>query len=66
MPDAALPKIEPIPVRAGTWSEIPERTPTAAHVEGVDLVIIRRGGASRWTTPWPERWPSTGPRWSRS
>jgi hypothetical protein len=30
-------------VRVGVWSEIPDRTPVGAEVEGVDLVIIRRG-----------------------
>ncbi len=30
-------------VRIATWSEIPERAPVGAVVEGVDLVIIRRG-----------------------
>ena len=31
------------PVRVATWTEIPERTPTGVMVEGVDLVVIRRG-----------------------
>jgi glutamate synthase domain-containing protein 2/nitrite reductase/ring-hydroxylating ferredoxin subunit len=30
-------------VRIATWSEIPEREPIGAMVEGIDLVIIRRG-----------------------
>ncbi|HEX5095894.1 MAG TPA: glutamate synthase-related protein [Acidimicrobiia bacterium] len=30
-------------VRIATWSEIPEREPVGAMVEGVDLVVIRRG-----------------------
>ena len=30
-------------VKVATWSEVPERTPTWAMVEGIDLVIIRRG-----------------------
>jgi glutamate synthase domain-containing protein 2/nitrite reductase/ring-hydroxylating ferredoxin subunit len=30
-------------VRVATWSEVPERTPTGASVEGIDLVIVRRG-----------------------
>jgi len=29
--------------RIATWSEVPDRVPIAAKVEGVDLVIIRRG-----------------------
>jgi len=31
------------PVRVATWADVPERMPTGASVEGVDLVIIRRG-----------------------
>ncbi len=31
------------PIRVATWSEVPERMPTGVAVEGVDLVIIRRG-----------------------
>jgi len=42
-PDAPLTAVEPIPVRVATWSEVAERTPVAAQVEGVDLVVIRRG-----------------------
>ena len=30
-------------VRIATWSEVPDRRPTAASTEGVDLVVIRRG-----------------------
>jgi len=30
-------------VRIAKWADIPDRVPTAASVEGVDLVIIRRG-----------------------
>ena len=30
-------------VKIATWSEVPERTPVGATVEGIDLVIIRRG-----------------------
>src|SRR4051794_1842249 len=30
-------------VRIATWSEIPERTPVGAVVDGIDLVVIRRG-----------------------
>ena len=29
------------PVRVATWSELPDRTPTAAYVANVDLVIVR-------------------------
>ena len=29
-------------VRVATWSEVPEREPIGATVEGVDLVIVRR------------------------
>ena len=29
-------------VRIATWAEVPDRVPTAAAVEGIDLVIIRR------------------------
>jgi glutamate synthase domain-containing protein 2/nitrite reductase/ring-hydroxylating ferredoxin subunit len=32
-------------VSIATWSDVPDRVPTAASVEGVDLVIIRRGAA---------------------
>jgi nitrite reductase/ring-hydroxylating ferredoxin subunit len=31
------------PVRIATWAEVPDRVPTAATVEGVDLVVIRQG-----------------------
>lgn len=31
------------PVRIATWAEVADRVPTAASVEGVDLVVIRRG-----------------------
>ena len=31
------------PVRVAAWAEVPERMPTGVAVEGVDLVIIRRG-----------------------
>jgi len=34
---------EPVPVRVATWSEVPDRTPVGAQVEGVDLVVVRRG-----------------------
>src|SRR6266568_3052183 len=30
-------------VRIATWTEVADRVPTAASVEGVDLVVIRRG-----------------------
>ncbi len=30
-------------VRIATWAEVPDRVPTAASVEGVDLVVIRQG-----------------------
>lgn len=30
-------------VRIATWSEVAERTPVGAVVEGIDLVIVRRG-----------------------
>src|SRR5690242_16605995 len=30
------------PVRIATWSAVPDRMPTAASVEGIDLVIIRQ------------------------
>jgi len=30
-------------VAIATWSDVPERTPVAAAVDGVDLVIVRRG-----------------------
>jgi nitrite reductase/ring-hydroxylating ferredoxin subunit len=39
-PEAAA---EPVPARVATWSEVPDRTPVGAEVEGVDLVVIRRG-----------------------
>ena len=39
----ATESIAPIRVSVATWSEIPERTPTGAQVEGVDVVIVRRG-----------------------
>jgi hypothetical protein len=29
------------PVRIATWSEVPDRMPTAVCVEGIDLVIVR-------------------------
>lgn len=35
--------VEPAPVSVATWSEVPDREPTCAEVEGVDLVVIRRG-----------------------
>jgi len=31
------------PVRIATWADVADRVPTAASVEGVDLVVIRRG-----------------------
>ena len=31
------------PVRLATWSEVPDHTPVAASVDGLDLVVIRRG-----------------------
>lgn len=31
------------PVRIATWSEVPDREPVGATVEGIDLVIVRRG-----------------------
>ena len=31
------------PVRVATYAEIPERTPVGASVEGIDLVVVRRG-----------------------
>ena len=30
-------------VKVATWSDVPERTPVGATVEGIDLVVIRRG-----------------------
>jgi len=30
-------------VKVATWSEVPERTPVGAAVDGIDLVVIRRG-----------------------
>ena len=30
-------------VKVATWSDVPERTPVGATVEGIDVVIIRRG-----------------------
>jgi nitrite reductase/ring-hydroxylating ferredoxin subunit len=30
-------------VKVATWSEVPERTPVGANVEGIDLVVVRRG-----------------------
>ncbi|HEX4492316.1 MAG TPA: glutamate synthase-related protein [Acidimicrobiia bacterium] len=30
-------------VKVATWSEVPDRTPVGANVEGIDLVIVRRG-----------------------
>jgi glutamate synthase domain-containing protein 2/nitrite reductase/ring-hydroxylating ferredoxin subunit len=30
-------------VKIATWSKLPERTPVGAQVEGIDLVIVRRG-----------------------
>ena len=36
-------RVEPHPVPVATWSEVPERTPVGVEVEGVDLVVIRRG-----------------------
>jgi len=43
-----MPEIDPVatrvaPVRIATWSEVGDRTPVGAQVDGVDLVIIRRG-----------------------
>ena len=29
------------PVKIATWSEVPDRQPVGAHVDGVDLVIVR-------------------------
>jgi len=31
------------PVRIATWSEVPDRSPVGAMVEGIDLVLVRRG-----------------------
>ena len=31
------------PVKIGTWSEVPDREPVGATIEGIDLVIVRRG-----------------------
>jgi glutamate synthase domain-containing protein 2/nitrite reductase/ring-hydroxylating ferredoxin subunit len=31
------------PAKVATWSEVPERTPVGASVDGIDLVVIRRG-----------------------
>ena len=31
------------PVRVATWSEVPDRMPVGVAVDGIDLVIIRRG-----------------------
>jgi nitrite reductase/ring-hydroxylating ferredoxin subunit len=31
------------PVRVATWADVPDRQPVGAAVEGIDLVIIRRG-----------------------
>jgi glutamate synthase domain-containing protein 2/nitrite reductase/ring-hydroxylating ferredoxin subunit len=33
------------PVKLATWSEVPDRTPVGAVVEGIDLVIVRDGEA---------------------
>src|SRR5262245_4256922 len=33
------------PFQVATWSEVPDRTPVGAMVEGIDLVIIRDGEA---------------------
>jgi len=41
--DGASRTVEPIPVPVATWSEVPDRVPVGATVEGVDLVIVRRG-----------------------
>ena len=39
-------------VKVATWSEVPERTPIGATVEGIDLVIVRRGDTERkFTSP---------------
>ena len=35
--------VEPHYVQVATWSELPDRVPVGAQVEGVDLVIVRRG-----------------------
>jgi len=35
--------VEPHFVGVATWSELPDRVPAGAQVEGVDLVVIRRG-----------------------
>ncbi|MGZ4796370.1 MAG: glutamate synthase-related protein [Acidimicrobiia bacterium] len=32
-------------VKIATWSEVPDRAPVGATVEGIDLVIVRRGDA---------------------
>lgn len=34
---------ERVGVRLATWAEVPEREPLGAVVEGIDLVVIRRG-----------------------
>ncbi len=33
------------PIRIAEWSELADRTPAGALVEGVDLVIVRYGDA---------------------
>ncbi len=43
MDEVSTSRIEPSPVRVATWSDVPDRTPIGAQVEGVDLVIVRRG-----------------------
>jgi nitrite reductase/ring-hydroxylating ferredoxin subunit len=35
--------VEPHFVGVATWSQLPDRVPVGAQVEGVDLVVIRRG-----------------------
>ena len=45
MDEAMTPRIEPGPVRVAAWVDVPDRMPTGAQVEGVDLVIVRRGEA---------------------
>src|SRR5262249_1565058 len=34
---------EAIAMKVATWSEVPDREPVGAVVEGIDLVVIRRG-----------------------
>jgi len=37
------PVVEPSPAVVANWADVPDRTPVGAQVEGLDLVIVRRG-----------------------